>query len=453
MGCALAAIVAIVSPKFASVMIWPILFLYPHNWWYQRGFLPLNIGGDDLFCLLLFLGVVIRRNLISGLPIRMGYAFWGITAFTIIAAVANTVGYLEVAGGNAPDALKSAFKPAVYWALFYAILHCVDDPRDLKAQLWMFSVAAAFGAALVVMQNYVPGMLSAFAQPRPFSTVQGLTHESRGAGAFLNPNAAACVLGCSVLLSMAVMRLDKRALYKIFTCAVIVLLLIGILYTRSRSGLIGLVVTVLLMAVFSRGRKVTLLVILAGIGVAVFFAEARGLFGERLREAYALDTGTPGENLMGRMETWRVYLTESSAMNYLVGQGAAAGVAKFGMESHNAYISLLTLYGVSGAFWAVAMLVGFLRRARSSLRSQDPVICAAASGCVWTLVFWGIYSCTADAISSSYTRYLLFYLVVLLDRAHALFRQECGAGSETPALRYGSDLASLPDAAFMVRRC
>ncbi len=45
------------------------------------------------------------------------------------------------------------------------------------------------------------------------------------------------------------------------------------------------------------------------------------------------------------------------------------------------------------------------------------------SGCMWALVVWGIYAMSADAISSQYPRYLLFYVVVLLDRASAISRQ------------------------------
>jgi hypothetical protein len=42
---------------------------------------------------------------------------------------------------------------------------------------------------------------------------------------------------------------------------------------------------------------------------------------------------------------------------------------------------------------------------------------------VWALIAWGIYALSADAISSQYPRYLLFYVVVLLDRASAIARQ------------------------------
>ena len=206
------------------------------------------------------------------------------------------------------------------------------------------------------------------------------------------------------------------------------------------------------MAVFSRSRTLALVVIFGATVVAAVFAEASGLFGERLTQAYMFDTRTPGENVMGRLATWRMYMTQSSVSNYLVGQGAAAGVAKFGMESHNAYISLLTVYGVGGALWAVVSLAGFVRRAKSALRSADPVLSAVAAGCMWTLLLWGIYACTADAISSSYTRYLLFYLFVLVDRAHALVGRERGAETEAVVRPYGAAPASSAHAGFQVRR-
>ena len=176
------------------------------------------------------------------------------------------------------------------------------------------------------------------------------------------------------------------------------------------------------------------------------------MFGERLTQVYMFDTGTPGQNVMGRLETWRMYLADSSISNYLIGQGAAAGVAKFGMESHNAYISLLTVYGLGGAFWGIVAMFGFVRRVRVSLRSTDPIVNAVASGCMWTLMFWGIYACTADAISSSYARYLLFYLIVLVDRTHALVSREFENRSDALARPNGAVATSLVRVRLQVRR-
>ena len=131
-----------IKPKWGSFLIWPILFTYPHNWWFQHQWLPLNIGVDDLYCLVLFGVVVIRRNLLGGIPVRWGYAFWVVTTFVLIGAVAVLSGAADAPGMERVNYIKDILKLCVYWGLFYAILHCIDDVVDLRRQFTMFSLAA-----------------------------------------------------------------------------------------------------------------------------------------------------------------------------------------------------------------------------------------------------------------------------------------------------------------------
>ena len=42
---------------------------------------------------------------------------------------------------------------------------------------------------------------------------------------------------------------------------------------------------------------------------------------------------------------------------------------------------------------------------------------------LWALCAWAIYAATSDALSSQYPRYLLFYAVVLVDRASAIAKE------------------------------
>lgn len=88
----------LIKPKWGTFLIWPILFTYPHNFWYSHSFLPLNIGVDDLFCLFLFAAVFLRRNIMGGIPIRFGFAFWVITGFACVSVIAHLSGFMEVSG-------------------------------------------------------------------------------------------------------------------------------------------------------------------------------------------------------------------------------------------------------------------------------------------------------------------------------------------------------------------
>lgn len=412
-----------VKPKWGTFLIWPILFTYPHGWWYYHGFLPLNIGLDDLFCIFLFLVVLIRRNLLGGVRLRFSYAFWIILAFTFIAVIANIAGSRDAPRFERILYVKDIMKLGVYFALFYAILHCIDDIRDLKIQLAMFSLAAVAGAVIVILHYFFPGRMQAWANPADIQRM-GIVYEGRATGAFLNANAAACVLACSLMLVITSIRLQKTAISKIITYTFIFVLLTGVLVTKSRAGLMALTGTLVLMAFVGRGKKFAWLVIIAAIVVGGFFPIIRQLYEERVAGIYDPTTETWGANVAGRFKTWSSYLETATAKEYLLGQGFRQGMVRNGSESHSAYISLIVVYGIGGTLWGFLALVLFLKRVNMLRHSPDPLIGVVASGCMWALIAWGIYAVAADAVSNHYGRYLLFYLIVLIDRAVYAFRQE-----------------------------
>jgi hypothetical protein len=422
-GVALALFVIAIKPKLGTYLIWLILFTYPHGWWYHRQFLPLNIGVDDLFCIFLFVVVLIRRNLLGGIEFRFNYAFWTITAFTVIAAVANIAGSMEGEPVERIAYVKDILKLGVYWALFYAVLHCIDDERDLKMQFTMFCLAAVVGGLIVIGQSFRPYQFEIFLGP---ITIRkgGLQYAARASGAFMNPNSAACVLASSSALLITAVRLQRTAISKIVLYSSMFVLLIAVLMTRSRSGLIALVGMFALMAVVSRSKKVAWLVIISALIVSASLPRVRGLYKERIVEVYEPATGRWGANVHGRFETWSTYLETATAKDYLLGQGFRQGTVEHGRESHSVYVSLLTVYSIWGAFWALIALVIFWRKCFVLKNAPDPFMATVARGCMWGLVAWGIYGLASDAISAQYPRYVLFYLVVLLDRTSNIAYQQ-----------------------------
>jgi hypothetical protein len=412
-----------INPKLGTFLIWLILFTYPHGWWFYHQFLPLNIGVDDLFCIALFLVVLIRRNLLESVPFRFNYAFWTISAFTIIATIANMAGSTEAASFERILYVKAIMKFGVYWGLFYAVLHCIDDIHDLRMQLTMFSVGAVAGASIVILQNFFPYQMEIFAAPIVLETV-GLGFGARGSGAFMNPNTAACVLSCSLMLVITAIRLQKTIVSKMVIYVFMCILLVAILFTRSRSGLMAFIGTMVLMAFLGRGKKFAWLVIIAAVTITMVFTGARRLYIERIQDIYDPITGMWGGNIVGRIGTWKSYLETATAKDYLLGQGMTQAVVKNEMESHNAYVSLLTVYGIGGALWALITSIGFFRKALVLRHSTDPLITAIGAGCIWALVSWGFYAMASDAISDQYARYLLFYLLVLLDRGYNITKEQ-----------------------------
>ncbi|MBN1123649.1 MAG: hypothetical protein JXA82_01480 [Sedimentisphaerales bacterium] len=405
-----------VRPKWGASLVWLILFTYPHGWWYYQGFLPLNIGFDDLFCIYLFIIVFFRRNLFEGVPIRFGYAFWVLFGFTMVAIIADCSGFMQSAQLTAKtDLIKGVLKNAQVFAMFYAILHCIDDEQDLAKHLAMLSVAGVIGALLVILQRYFPYQLEIFALPKTFE--QGLTYEARGAGAFMNANGAANVLGCLALLLIPAIRIQKNTIMKILLWLSAGILILGLIHTQSRSGFLMFGVTLLFIVFISQDRSIGVSILIMGVIVGLVFLGYSQLVIERFREAYNPASGEWGGNVLGRVRTWVGYFETATVQDYIFGQGPIQGIAKNGMEPHSAYVALVTVYGLGGVIWAFLSVYYFFRKAIPLVRSFYPMLAAVGRGCIWLLIAWGIFSNTSNTLSPGYARLMLFLCVLLLDRA------------------------------------
>lgn len=422
-GAVVTLIIIAFKPKLGTYLIWTILFTYPNSWWAYHQFLPLNIGVDDLFSLFLFASVLLRRNLLGGVRIRYGYAFWAITAFTVILMVANLAGMTgnNMFGYTAYE--KDILKQFVYWGLFFAILHSIDTEQDLKMQFTMFAVASVLGATIVILQYFLPYQMAIFSAPVILEKV-GSNYGERAGGAFMNANSAACVLAASLMIVLAASRVQRRITNKLLVYSFIFILLAGIVVTRSRSGLMALAGGIGLMAITGKNKKYAWLLIVAVIIVGGYLSGIRELYQERLKEIYDPTTGAWTGNVAGRFDTWASYFSTAGFKDYLLGQGFIQGVTKNGMESHSMYVSLITVYGIGGTIWAIIVVVIFFRKYLKIKNAASPYVPIIANGCLWGLVVIGIYGFASDAISQQFARYIIFFVIVMLDRAHFISKQE-----------------------------
>jgi hypothetical protein len=420
------------NPKLGTFLIWPILFTYPHGWWFYHGFLPLNIGYDDLFCIALFLVVFVRRNMLGGVPLRLSFAFWVITSFIAIVTLSGLSGALDWPSYR-EVILKEILKVWIFWCLFYSILHCIDNEHDLRIQFTMFSLAAVLGAGLVIFQYFAPSLALPWQLPeasgvRLGGTAAGTLAEDvelrRAYGAFMNANGAACVLSCSFFLLLGAVKLQKTLFSRMLVYGFAIFLLIGILVTKSRSGFLMLGATLFLMGFLGRNKKLSWLALIT-LGIVLFlFPETRESFLRRVSDIYDPLSKEMGRNVLGRVEVWKRYFQTANFKIFLLGQGNVSGIIRNETESHSLYVSLFTVYGAGSLVWALSTLIGFLRRARYIHFSENVVLSQVATTCLWVLFAWGVYAATSDALSSNYPRYLLFYLVVLVDRAYHLALQD-----------------------------
>lgn len=413
-----------INPKFGTLLIWPVLFTYPHNFWSHHNYLPLNIGIDDLFSLFLFLAVFFRRNIFGEQPIRFSFAMRVITIFTLISIVAHVSGLSEVFGTMQTTVIKDMLKNIVYWSLFYAILHCIDDERDLKRQMGAFSFAAVIGASIVILQRFYPYPFDIFSVPKGVQ-FYGMAMEIRAAGAFMNPNAAAAVLSCSLPLLVANLRIYETLISKMIIFAFCFILLVAVLFTQSRSGLLALFVGFGSMMFFGKSKATVPYLIIAVMVIGLVFTQVWEATQVRIEEIYSTETGEIAQNIEGRFESWKTYLQSATIKDYLIGQGSFVASVQTGLaESHSLYVSLPTIYGIGGCVWAVVCAFLYLKKAFRIRRNSDLYLSVISDACIWALLAWGVYGIASDAISSQYTRYLLFYFVVILDRLEFFERKK-----------------------------
>lgn len=426
------------NPKLGTFLIWPILFTYPHGWWFFNGFLPLNIGYDDLFCIALFLVVFLRRNIMGGVPIRTGYAFWVISGFMMVVTVAAVSGAMNYSSIYWPTFLKEILKTGIFWCLFYAILHCVETEQDLRIQFSMFSLSAVIGAAIIIFQYYAPSLAWPWQLPdvstlvgQSGSDIQEADIESRRAyGAFMNANGAACILTASLILLIGAIRLQKTIFSKLFHYGLCFVLLAALLLTKSRSGFLMLGLTMIPMAFIGQNKKLPWFILTACILVFVLFAEARSAFMKRLSDIYNPASKEVSTNVEGRVELWKRYFATADLKTLVLGQSSVGGIIRNETESHSMYVALPTVYGFGGIIWAVASLAGFIKRARYVRHSNNLLLRQAVTTCLWVLYAFMVYGATSDAISSNYPRYLLFYLVIIVERSYKMACQEAQYLSE-----------------------
>jgi len=426
-------LVVLIRPKWGAHLTWFLLFTYPHGWWFYHNILPLNIGFDDLFFLYLFVVVFFRRNLFGGVPIRRGYAFWVLVGFTIVAIVANLAGMLSSTGLiQRSEYIRAALKNIPVFSMFYAILHCIDNRRDLANHLVMLIVAGVIGAFLIVLQYHFPYQLEVFAHPKAYA--RGLQYAARGAGAFMNPNNAACVMACLALLTLPAVRLQSSFLMKAAVWMSTAVLVLGLIYTRSRSGFLALSLPLLGMAIVGRDKIASWSILLLGLIVLILFSGYSQLMIERMQEAYNPESGEWGYNVLGRFRTWSEYFKTATLRDYIFGQGPMGGIEKNRMEPHSAFVALITVYGLGSVLWAVLAVYHFFKRSLALRKASLPALAAIGRGCIWLLVAWGIYANTANALTPSYARYMLFLAVVLLDRAYFLSQYEYDLGVQGEAM-------------------
>ncbi|MCO6437548.1 MAG: O-antigen ligase family protein [Phycisphaerae bacterium] len=426
--------VLVVQPKLAALLSWPIILVYPHLYLFYESPLPWNMGYDDLFICGAFLIVLVRRNLLQGVPLRIGLSVLGAGTYVLIWAVAHFSGWSMMPELEPVDVVKPILKAVIFFLFTFVLVHCIDDVRDLRRAL--VAVIASFTAAAitVILHEKFPDQMVIFTGGKTELYQLWWGRAPRAVGSLVNPNTGAIVLGMTIVLSMRLATVSRSLVRKITLLVCVALMLAAMVLTESRTGALATGATLGVMFVFSRSRWLSGGVVLGLFGLIVLDPGLFLAFWERISETYNPAAGGElGGSLQARLDTWAEYWKSATPQVWVFGQGLIVPTTRIGFHPHSTYVSALFVHGIAGLIWFLAFFGVIIVRAVRVIRARVEPLQSICTGVLWGLMVWFIGGLTLDLLSTFHPRYLYFFFAVVVERSYALLKARQPVTDSVPA--------------------
>lgn len=189
---------------------------------------------------------------------------------------------------------------------FLLIINVVDSEKKMKVFISLIIACGAYIAAYILL-NYIRGN----------TLYEGFRVGGLEGSAFEDPNDAALILVMIMPFCYACFIGSKFILKKLLFMAVFILLLIGIIYTGSRGGFLGLLAIALFLFLKNK-HKFAALTILTSLSI-IFFIFAPAKYKERIQSTFTVDQ--TDDNATIRFDAWKAGIS-MMAHNFLgVGMG------------------------------------------------------------------------------------------------------------------------------------
>jgi len=422
---ALATLGAIaVKPKLGALLVFPILYLYPHLYWFRLELTPWNIGFDDLFVCAFFLVVVVRRNLFAGTPFRIGLSVVGASTFLLVWTVAHLSGWAIMPDLSPQDVLKPILKSVIFVLFAYALVHTIDDERDLLRVSAGYVVSLTLAATTVILHQFFPEQMVIFTSERTALEQAWTGGVGRAVGSLVNPNTGCAILGMTVLFTIAMLRRTTSISRKAGLLFCVAIMLVGMVLTESRTGAAALGAGLLAMAVVGRARLYAW-ALLSMIALAVLVRPGLFLdFWERIAAAYNPEAGgVAAGSVQARIDAWVEYWRSATPQVWLLGQGRLVPTIQIGLHTHNSYISALFVQGIGGLVWVVLFFGAILWRSARLVRSRAEPYRSLGSAVAWGVLVWAVAGLALDMLIPFNPRFVYLFYAVLIERSYALLRE------------------------------
>lgn len=423
-----------INPKWGALLVWPIIFLYPHLYMARLDLLPWNIGVDDIFVCVFFLIVLVRRNLLGGVPFRLGLSVAGVTIYFLIWTVANLSGWTMMPELEPVDVIKPILKCVIFVLFTYAMVHTIDDERDLRRSASAFIVTMVAASLTVILHKLFPNQMVIFTSERVarFQQMEGAVQ--RAVGSLTNPNTGCAVLAMAVLFMIVRAHVTPSLSRKLALACCMIIILAAMVLTGSRTGTISLAIVLGIIGLVSRARLYAWLIIVAMVGVVLIQPSLLFDLWERIIGTYSPEAGGQlGSSTQTRIDTWVRYWQTATAQVWLLGQGRLVPTVNVGFHSHSTYVGALFIHGMAGVIWLFWFFGTTVRRGLLLVRTRLEPYQSLAAAVLWGLLAWAIAGITLDLLVTFNPRFVFLFFVVLIERSYALATQRWPVVVQVPA--------------------
>lgn len=336
--------------KSIYFLLFPVLLAYPNKLF--EGLYINYIYIIVCFGLMIFNGNIIKLNKIS--------IFWGI--LFLIVLFANIISYFSSSGISLLDYMSSTLRFLSYFVLVLVLFNTTKSKNDIFFWFKSFLFGFLISLLIIIFDSNRVLVIEPIFKMENFESKGTLDIYFRAYGAYLSPiSAGVFLMNVIILLNTTVLYVRFNIITKISIYFIVLMSVICLFTTASRTAIIGMLVYSFLIILRSKKRIKIILFILLGF-VTIYYSGILDSYFENLMLRNERDAQI-SENLLvgsGRFDTffnsiklyfdWRTFLFGVGPTEYSKGDGSFS-------LAHNGFMSLLFCYGLVGFAFFVRVLL------------------------------------------------------------------------------------------------
>ena len=400
----LASFFALISPRRAIFLFWPLILLHPD--WLLFNKLPLNAGLDDVFIISLFVGCLIRS--MGRLQVK-----WPVVAAILFCLITLLGDISSLAAGTELDLqmiVKTALKRSGLILLLFSMSSVITTPEQIKKMVYSLLFGAMVGGALVIVYTATPWAYNPFQVPALLLGKEA--YQVQIIGPFSSHDRAGGVLGFTVLIGYFLTRLSGSGFRRSVVAIVTGVSFLGLLLSGSRSGWLFVFVPIMLSSLLSKQKilgffLIALLVIIVIVSVPRFeYLSSRFLQTTEQLGGRELDYVTSSRYMI-----WKKALENPNKRWLLFGEGITIEET----HTHNNYIAMLKNMGCIGIlFWIVYYKRIFAKSIWLKKNDLNPDMAAFFRAIPWIYIGYFMFFIPSTPLQWAPVRYIDFFLLTLV---------------------------------------